>query len=254
MAAVLSAGNGAVASHVTAGVIWGFPNLDSQPLPIEITTTRPQRIRPRRVRVHRTVAFLEREHTVKGGLPVTTPARTLVDLSAFWSVQQLGIATDSSMRKHFMRLDDLRTCVAGLPSAPGRKPSRIQSVLAKRLPGYDPGESGLEMRVLRAIVAYGLPEPVQQHQLQLPDRRCRIDLAYPNYKIAIEVDGWEHHGRRSAFEPDRARANDIAIARWLPLHFTADSSDRVVGRKTEEALRARGWRPNAGWGWGRRSI
>jgi hypothetical protein len=244
-AAVLAAGQGAVASHVTAGAIWGFPNLDPYPLPIEITTTRPQRVRLRRVRVHRTVAFLGREHTVKDGLAVTTPARTLVDMSAFWSVQQLGIATDYSMRKWFMRLDELQTCVAGLVPAPGRKPSRIESVLAQRLPGYDPGESGLEMRVLRAIVARGLPEPIQQHELRLPDRLCRIDLAYPDYMIAIEVDGWEFHGPRSVFEPDRARGNDIAIAHWLPLHFTADSSDRQIGVKTEEALRSQGWRPPA---------
>jgi very-short-patch-repair endonuclease len=99
------------------------------------------------------------------------------------------------------------------------------------------------MRVLRAIVARGLPEPVQQHELQLPGRRCRLDLAYPDYKVAIEVDGWAHHGPRSAFESDRARGNDIAIAKWLPLHFTADSTDRQIGIKTEAALRSQGWQP-----------
>jgi hypothetical protein len=243
MVAVLAAGPAAVASHVTAGAIWAFPDLDQFPLPVEVTTTRPPRVRLPRVRVHRSVVFLAQEHTVKNGIAVTSPARTLVDMSAFWSVSQLGRATDYAMRKLFMRLDDLRCCNAGLAPAPGRRPSRIKAVLSQRLPGYNPGESGLEMRVLRAIVAHGLPEPVQQHEVRLPDRLCRIDFAYPEYKIAIEVDSWEFHGPRSAFEPDRARGNDVAIAHWLPLHFTSESTDARIGIKTEEALRSRGWCP-----------
>lgn len=246
MAALLAAGPDAVASHVTAGAIWAFPNLDARPLPIEITTTRPLRVRLERVTVHRTVAFLAREHTVKDGIPVTTPARTLVDLSAFWSVPQLGQAADDAMRKLFMRLDDLRACVSGLPPAPGRRPSRIKAVLAKRLPGYDPGESGLEMRVLRAIVAHGLPEPVQQHKVRISGRNYRIDLAYPEYGIAIEVDGWEHHSSRSAFDGDRARENDLVVAGYRVLRFTSAFTDRQIGEATEAILVRSGWRPSVG--------
>jgi hypothetical protein len=248
MAALLAAGPDAVASHVTAGAIWGFPNLDAHPLPVEITTTRPIRARLRRVQVHRTIAFLGREHTAKNGIAVSTPARTLVDMSAFWSVAQLGQATDYSMRKLFMRLDDLRTCAAGLPPAPGRKPSRIQAVLAKRLPGYDPGESGLEMRVLRAIVAHGLPEPVQQHPVMLAGRNGRIDLAYPEFGIAIEADSWEYHGSRSAFDSDRARENELVVEGFRVLRFTSAFTDRQIGEVVEAMLRSCGWRPSPALG------
>lgn len=84
------------------------------------------------------------------------------------------------------------------------------------------------MRVLRAIVAAGLPEPVQQHELRLPTRRCRIDLAYPGVKLAIEVDGFGPHTTRTAFDRDRARANDLTTAGWTIPRFTSASTDRQI--------------------------
>jgi hypothetical protein len=177
------------------------------------------------VRAHRTVAFLGCEHTVHRGIPVTTVARTLVDLSGWLSTSQLGRMTDYAMRDGTLRLDDLRMCVAGLPPAPGRHPTRIERVLQRRLPGYDPGESGLEMRFARAIVGGGLPEPVQQHPVSVGGRHYRIDLAYPEQKIAIEIDGWEYHRNRSAFDDDRSRSNDLVVAGWHVLRFTSSTSD-----------------------------
>src|SRR6266542_3147807 len=145
------------------------------------------------------------------------------------------------MREGTLLISDLRRSVSGLAPAPGRRPRRIQAVLAKRLDGYDPGESELEMRVLRAIVSHGNPEPIQQHWVTLGARRCRIDLAYPELKIAIEVDGWEHHRTRSAFDADRARENDLVAAGWRVLRFTSRSDApeiaRLVARLLDELSR-----------------
>ncbi len=179
----------------------------------------------RGVRSHRTVAFLACEHAVHRGIPVTTVARTLVDLSGRLSTAQLGRMADHAMRAGTLRLDDLRKSVTGLPSAPGRHPTRIERVLQRRLAGYDPGDSGLEMRFARAIVGGGLPEPVLQHPVSVGTRRYRIDLAYPDGKIAIEIDGWEYHRSRSAFDDDRNRANDLVVAGWHVLRFTSSMTD-----------------------------
>ncbi len=119
--------------------------------------------------------------------------------------------------------------------------NRVHALLRKRLPGYEPGESDLEMRVLRAIVGSNLPEPCQQHTVTLAGRRCRIDLAYPELKLAIEVDGWEHHRTRSAFDADRARENDLVAAGWRVLRFTSRSDApeiaRLVARLLDELSR-----------------
>lgn len=207
---------------------------------LEVSTPRPRRARHRGVRIHRTAHFLEIEHTVHRDIPVTSLARTIVDLSGSLSVVQLGLATDYARRDLHLRLDDLQRCAVGLPPAPGRKPTRIQAVLRARLEHYDESESGLEVRVLRAIVEAGLPEPVQQHWVTVGGRRRRIDLAYPDVKLAIEVDGWGTHNSRSSFDRDRARENELDIAGWHRLHFTSNFTDRQIAETVARKLAALG--------------
>jgi very-short-patch-repair endonuclease len=239
LAAILAAGPEAVASHSTAGVIWGLPNVLHEVV-FEVSTPRPRRVRHPGVRVHRTMRFLEMEHAVRHQIPLTSVARTLVDLSGSMSVQQLGIATDFARRERELRLVDLQRCVAGLAPARGRKPTRVHAVLRARLEHHDTTESGLEVRVLRAIVAAGLPEPVQQYRVHIGQQIRRIDLAYPDLKLAIEVDGWTHHWPRSAFDADRVRDNDLAIIGWDRLHFTSAFSDRQIGETVAAKLAALG--------------
>jgi very-short-patch-repair endonuclease len=234
LAAVLATDPRAVASHDTAAQLWDLPDLGARSL--EVTTDRPSWVRQPGVQSHRTTTFLREEQTVRHGIPVTTVARTIVDVSARYSVAQLGEAVDHATRKGKLRLDSLRRCVAELAPAPGRLLHRVHSVLAKRLPGYEPGESDLEMRVLRAIVGAGLREPTQQHRVTLAGRRCRIDLAYPEISVAMEVDGWEHHRSRTAFDRDRARENDFVAAGWRVLRFTSQSESADIARVVKALL------------------
>lgn len=238
LAAALAFGPGAVASHETAGRLWELPSLGGDG--IELTSDRAHRVRLEGVASHRTVAWLAMEHTTRCGIPVTSVARTLVDLSGRRTVGQLGTATDKAMREGNLRVADLRRCVAGLSPAPGRKPRRIHTVLAKRLDGYEPGESDLEMFVLRAIVSHANPEPIQQHWVTLSERRCRIDFAYPERRLAIEVDGWDAHRSRSAFDGDRARENDLVVAGWRVFRFTSSWKSSDIGRTVAAALASLG--------------
>jgi very-short-patch-repair endonuclease len=239
LAAVLASGPAAVASHSTAAVLWGLPNVLHE-VTFEVSTPRPRRVRQPGVRVHRTMKFLEMEHALRRDIPVTSVARTLVDLSGSMSVQQLGIATDFARRERDLRLVELQRCIAGLAPARGRKPTRIHAVLRARLERHDETDSGLEMRVLRAIVNAGLPEPVQQYRVDIGSRWRRIDLSYPELKLAIEVDGWTHHGPRSAFDADRARDNELAIIGWDRLHFTSSFTDKQIGETVAAKLAALG--------------
>ena len=239
LGAVLASGPEAVASHLTAGVLWGFPNLQHE-VTFHVSTSRPRRVRQPGVRVHRTLRFLAVEHGLHLRVPVTSLARTLVDLSGSMSVAQLGIATDFARRERNLRLADLQRCVVGLRPGPGRKPTRIHSVLRARLEHHDETESGLEMRVLRAIVGAGLPEPVQQYPVRIGDRWRRVDLAYPELELAIEVDGWAHHGPRSAFDADRVRENELEIIGWDRLHFTSAFTHQQVGETVAAKLAALG--------------
>jgi very-short-patch-repair endonuclease len=95
--------------------------------------------------------------------------------------------------------------------------------------------------VRRAIVVAGLPEPEQQYRVQIGNRWRRVDLAYPELKLAIEVDGWAHHGEaRSGFDADRVRDNELEILGWDRLHFTSAFTDKQISETVAAKLAALG--------------
>ena len=83
-------------------------------------------------------------------------------------------------------------------------------------------ESVLETRFLRMLRAAKLPEPVLQHEIRSSGRRvARVDLAYPEQRVAIELDGYRFHSGRIAFDRDRRRQNEIVRAGYAVLVFTS---------------------------------
>ena len=84
--------------------------------------------------------------------------------------------------------------------------------------------------MLRLVVGAGFPPPVQQYRVKVGGRTFRIDLAYPARRLAIELDGWEFHRTRTAFDDDRARANLLVTHGWTLVRFTSCSQDdEIVG-------------------------
>ena len=76
--------------------------------------------------------------------------------------------------------------------------------------------------------------------MQLAGRLVRIDLAYPEQRIAIELDGWHTHRFRSSFDADHAWRDDLLVAEWSPVTFTSAMTDEylvsVVDRLYQPAL------------------
>lgn len=238
LAACLAAGPDAVASHRTALRIWGFVGAAGR---IEVTVVGRRRVRLPRATVHQSTLLPALDLTTSDQIPITTPARTVVDGSAHQDPRVVGLWLDEAMRRRLVDLREVRSCVARL-AGPGRRDLRpVRTALAQRLPGYDPGDSELEVRALRALAAAGLPAPVQQHEVRRPDgRRARIDLAYPDAMVAIELDGWDAHGRRSAFDSDRIRRNELTLLGWRVYQFTSTMSDADLVRTVSDALQAAG--------------
>ena len=112
----------------------------------------------------------------------------------------------------------------------------MREILAARAPGFHPGESAPELRISRALVAAGLPAPVHQCPFRIGKRTVRADLAYPDAGIVIEYDGWDFHSTRTAFDSDRARANELEILGLTVLRFTSKSSDAQVVATVRAAL------------------
>ena len=238
--AVALSGRPAYASHGTAAHLWAARGFLDVPDAIEVVTHLGRVSRLEGVRGHRSGALFDEDLTIRGSVPTVTAARAIVDVSGRVTPVELGYVVDDALRRKLCSLEALRRCAERLGPAPGRSMNGIHRVLRERLPGYSPGDSDLETRALRALVAGGLPPPRQQHRMLLASRRVRIDLAYPEQRIAIELDGWDTHRFRSKFDADHARRDDLLVAGWSPLTFTSTMTDEylvsTVGQLYRRAL------------------
>jgi very-short-patch-repair endonuclease len=118
------------------------------------------------------------------GIPVTTPLKTLADMG--WPDRLVREA----LARGLCRPEDL--------------------------PFERPTDNDFEDRFREVVQRAGLPQPVAQY----PVGRGRLDFAWPELKVAVETDGWATHGRRQAFEDDRARDAFLLAAGWRVLRVT----------------------------------
>ncbi len=214
MAGVLSLGPRAVAASETAARLHGFLNGVDTPVRALLSKGQHRRTRPG-IAVHE--AILERtDIRTVSGIRVTAPNRTLVDLAGVRSERGLEAALDDAILLGLTTVASLKRYIAHrrLEHRPGAK--TVRKLLDERTPGVPQKE--LERLFLRKLRASRLPDPVRQH----PVGKRRIDFAYPEAKIAIELDGLRDHFSAAAFQNDRRRQNEIVLAGLVPLRFTWD--------------------------------
>jgi very-short-patch-repair endonuclease len=234
MAACLAAGDGVAASHRSAGRALKLVTRSGQ---IEVLAPEGRQVALTGVATHRSYLFPDSDRTSIDGIPVTSAARTIVDLAPGHAERVVGGWVDDAVRRQLTTLSELRDCVGRL-ACPGRpRISGLHAALLRRISGYEPGDSELEARIIRLLVEAGLPLPAQQVRVQRPDGSLAfIDLAYPEHRIAIEVDGWSAHGHRGAFDRDRMRANDLTLLGWRVLRFTSATPEATIVRTVRIAL------------------
>lgn len=227
----------AVLSHTTAARLWGF-EVDSDGF--ELTTPMSTRVRLEGVRAHQSALLPKQDRVRRLHLPVTSAARTLVDVSPRLRSRTLRSAVDLALRERWLRVEELRSCVARLDGPGRRQLSPMHTLLVELGSAHEAGDSDLEAHALRLIISAGLPHPVLQHRVRLRSGRAyRIDLAYPDLKIAVELDGWRYHHTRVAFEDDRSRANELAAEGWVVIRFTASTPDHSLIETVRRTIEAR---------------
>ena len=235
LGAILRVDGPAWASHATAARLWGFRDVPDGRT--EITVLLHQRVKVAGVVAHRSGTLTDGDLRELDGIPVLAPARTIVDLSARVGPTMLARLVDDGLRRRVLSLAALHAVFRHLPSkAPGRSPVNLRRVLSERTVGFHPGDSELERSVLRTIVEAGLPAPVVQHRVEVGGRTYFLDLAYPDRRIAIEVDGFVFHHDRRSFDHDRERQNDLVTAGWTVLRFTSRSTPTDIVTITSRAL------------------
>ena len=200
-AAVLASGGEALISHRSAASLWGMlPPLDDAH-PVEVTL--PERdLRRAGVRVHR-VTLEPDEMAETDGIPVTSPARTVLDLAATAPRRVLEQALAQGERADIVSRDELRALAE-------RRPNRRGVVFLRHLldgsgsPALTRSEA--EKRFLALVRKGGLPRP----ETNVKVGRYEVDFLWRSQGLAVEVDGYAFHSSKPRFEADRRRDIDLA--------------------------------------------
>jgi very-short-patch-repair endonuclease len=202
-------------SHRGAACQWGL-RIEA---PIEISVDRERGFRPPGVEVHRS-RDLASTHIVQiASRPVTTPARTLVDLGQVSPWYRVRDLLEHLISRHVLSANEAHAALT-LHSRRGRNGcGALRRVLDERALLDRPTDSVMEAAFADLCQREQLPRPEYQHHILAAGDRF-IDFAYPERRIAIEVDGFEHHATRAGFVGDRVRGNELALLGWTVLHFT----------------------------------
>ncbi|MEU4158873.1 DUF559 domain-containing protein [Actinoplanes sp. NPDC026670] len=201
----------------SAAVLWGVTTIPPH-MPVTLVAPRQTRLRrARRLSVHYT-NLAETDVTVHNGIRLTTPARTVFDLGRRHGRADALAALDAMLHRHLLIEPELHTMLADRRTWPGA------GRLAELVTLADPrAESPMESRLRLVIIDAGLPPAAVQHQVHTADGEFlgRVDLAWPELRLAIEYDG-DHHRERGQFRRDVGRLNALRMAGWTVLRFTAD--------------------------------
>ncbi len=226
----------------TAAWIWGvdcfwFAELDGTPA-LETCVLRGHEPTEREEVAGITRDLLPEDWTDLGGLRVTTPVRTALDLGCSLPPHVALGVMDALMRLHGFSEGDLRVLLR-------RYRGRRGVVQLRRLVAeVDPrAESQTESWVRWFIVEWCLPRPKPQVWVNVEGEWYRLDLAYRRAKIAIEYDGEEFHDSPEQREHDEARRTALRKAGWVVIVVTKErlgaEAREAWLRELAEALRSR---------------
>lgn len=210
MAAVLAGGPGAVLSHRHAAELWGLHKTSRRA--IDVTTTRDVDQRPG-IAPHCVKRLDPAERKVRNGIPVTSVARTLLDLAEVVPRRQLERAVDEAERRRLFDLKQIEAVVARNPGRRGLKPLRSVIENASEPPAT---RTELEHRFADFCHENDLPRPA----FNVTVEGYEVDAAWLDAKVIVELDSWTFHGGREAFETDRERDTALQLARYRVIRVT----------------------------------
>ncbi|MBV8953474.1 MAG: DUF559 domain-containing protein [Solirubrobacterales bacterium] len=236
-AALLASAGGAVLSHRSAAGLWRLiPGGADEP--VDVTTSGSGGHAQPGIRLHRTRHLPDRDVRIHQGLPVTSPARTLLDYAGEAGQEEFEQALDDALARKLVRMSQIDDVLAR--ASHGRKGAGLLRAAYRARTGESPAltRSWGERRLRDLLRRANLPAPEMNVDLHgyVPD------LLWREERLIVEVDGWAFHRGRAKFEADRRRDASLVAAGWLVLRFTArqirDEPYAVIARIAQTL----GWR------------
>jgi very-short-patch-repair endonuclease len=238
MAAVLACGTGAFLSHREAAALHDLRQIGSGP--VNVTSLRRHALVG--VRSHRARTLDPADAATVDAIPVTSLARTYLDLAELLTHNRLIDALEAGQRQDKLDVAAINATIdrnAGRHGIPA-----LRDAIAELADTPPLLQSDLE-RAFRALVrAHGLPVP----QFNVYVEGELADVVFPDHRLVVEVDGWLYHRGKRAFNDDRRRDRKLVRAGWRVIRFSDDQvqyePDRV-GAELSELLRGGPWLPPA---------
>jgi hypothetical protein len=196
-------------SHESAAAAWELRA--TRAAVIHLTVGPGGRARRRGLRAHRTGELRSAEVTELDGLPITTPARTLLDLAA--GSRGLEAALDRAEQLRLVDFAEVRALIALHAGRPG---ARTLERAVARYRGPVGARSRLESAFAELCDAHGLPRPLVNTVVEGRERDC----FWPQARLVVEVDSYAWHRSPAALAEDRERDAVLVLAGYRVLRFT----------------------------------
>jgi very-short-patch-repair endonuclease len=211
MAAVLRLKGDGLLSHIAAGFVWKM--VEGEPVAVDVTVVGRQAHRVKGVRSHRVMRLDPRDVRWRSDLPVTSPARTVVDLAGVLDAHELENAVAVCREERLCSVEEIRRAMKLAPHSPGI------GTLRRILDGetFSRTRSDYERRLLNLIEQAGLPRPLTNRRIAGHE----VDMLWSEQKLVLEFDGFKFHSDRRAFERDRRRDQDLVARGYRVIRITA---------------------------------
>jgi very-short-patch-repair endonuclease len=233
LAAVLACSPSAVLSHRSAARYWKLLPYPADPAPVDVTVAGRNPGRPRGIRVHRVTALDRREGRIRDEVPVTSPARTILDLAGSSTDRELEQAVAEALALRLTNRSELVAMIDRHPRRPGVR--ALRALLdAEHAPART--RSPAEERLLTLIRRAGLPEPEVNAQLG----RWEVDFLWREQRLVVEVDGYASHSSPRAFERDRLKTAELQDGGFFVRRISANALRQDPQASVEPIARALG--------------
>jgi Protein of unknown function (DUF559) len=214
LAAVLAVGPGAVLSHRDAAALHGMRR-SPESRKVSVTTSKDVRGTPALWVFARRV-LAEEDRAVVSGIPITSPARTIVDVAPMLSAGQLAATFGEADRRGLLDAEAVERALRRTRGRHGQGHRRLTAALdAHERHGAALLRSELEERFLDLVIEAGLPWP----QLNAPAAGFEVDALWADRRVVVELDGWRDHKERQAAARDRDKTNRLQAAGYVVLRF-----------------------------------
>jgi very-short-patch-repair endonuclease/predicted transcriptional regulator of viral defense system len=210
MAAVLACGEGAVLSHRSAAALWGIG--EEREERVDVSVRRRCELTRKGIRARSRTSLSPDDVVTRKGIPVTRPARTLVDAATELGDKRLERAVNEADRLDLIDPETLRAELNDYAGVPGVK--RLRQLLDRHT--FRLSDSDLEVHFRSLAAGLGLPPPLTKQAVN----GFEVDFHWPDLGLVVETDGLRYHRTPAEQARDHLRDQTHTAAGLTTLRFT----------------------------------